>query len=147
MPPTFAYLLALMVYIAAACAVWMVAIVLAFPPRTRTLAKKIAAGMAGSFPGVFLFQLISAPLVAVILLTVDGISHFFRPPDPIIIALVLFIISIPAIASLLGFYTGWRVAWELAAGRPAREFLRTDRVLAPVVSFLRRRLPFLEGWL
>ena len=147
MPPTFAYILALMVYIVGACVVWSVAIVLAFSPRTRALAKKIAAGMAGSFPGVFLFQLISAPLLGLILLAIFGISHLFRPPDVIIIVLALFIISIPAVASLLGFYTGWRVAWELAAGRSAREFLRTDRILAPVVSFLRRRLPFVEGWL
>jgi len=147
MPPTFAYIMALMLYIAAACVVWIVAIGLAFSPRTRTLAKKIAAGMAGSFPGVFLFQLISAPLFALMLLAVFAMSHFFRPPDVIIIFLALFIIAIPAVASLLGFYTGWRVAWELAAGRSAREFLRTDRILAPVVSFLRRRLPFVEGWL
>jgi hypothetical protein len=147
MPPTFAYILALMVYLAAACVVWMVAIVLSFSPRTRALAKKIAAGMAGSFPGVFLFQLISTPLFAVILLAIFGISHFIRPPDVIIIVLASFIIAIPAFASLLGFYTGWRVAWELAAGRSAREFLRSDRVLGPVVSFLRRRLPFVEGWL
>jgi hypothetical protein len=144
MPPTFAYILGLMVYFAAACAVWSVAIVLAFPQRTRVLAKKIAAGMAGSFPGVFLFQLISAPLIAVLLLSIAGISHFFRPPDVIIIVLALFSISIPAVASLLGFYTGWRVAWELAAGRSAREFLHSDRVVGPVVRFLRRRLPFLE---
>jgi hypothetical protein len=147
MPPTFAYIMALMLYIAAACVVWIVAIGLAFSPRTRTLGKKIAAGMAGSFPGVFLFQLISVPLFGLMLLAIVGMSHFFRPPDVIIIILALFIIAIPAVASLLGFYTGWRVAWELAAGRSAREFLRTDRILAPVVSFLRRRLPFVEGWL
>ncbi len=147
MPPTFAYILALMVYFAAACVVWMVAIVLAFSPRTRLLAKKIAAGMASSFPGVFLFQLISAPFFAMALLAIWGISHFFRPPDVIIILLALFIIAIPAIASLLGFYTGWRVAWELVSGRSVRDFLRSDRVLGPVVSFLRRRLPFVEGWL
>ncbi|HEY2330109.1 MAG TPA: hypothetical protein VGI63_09900 [Verrucomicrobiae bacterium] len=133
-----------MAYIAAACAVWLVAIILAIPQRTRTLAKKIAAGMAGSFPGVFLFQLLAAPPFVLFLLVIAGISHFFRPPDILIIFLALFIISIPAIASLLGFYAGWRVAWELAAGRSAREFLVTDRVLGPVVRFLRRRLPFLE---
>ena len=148
MPPTFLYLLALMVYVAIACAVWMVAIVLAFSHRRRALAKKIAAGMAGSFPGVFIFQLISAIPVALILLTIAGIPHFGQPPDIIIAILaplmVLFIICIPAVASLLGFYAGWRVAWELAAGRSAREFLQADRVLGPVVRFLRRRLPFLE---
>lgn len=147
MPPYFPYIMAMMAYIAIACAVWFVAVVLAFPRRTRALAKKIAAGMAGSFPGVILFQLISAPLFGLNLLLIFGISHFFRPADVIIIFLALFIIAIPAVASLLGFYTGWRVAWELAAGRSAREFLRTDRILAPVVSFLRRRVPILVGWL
>jgi hypothetical protein len=137
MPPTFLYLLALMVYFVAACAVWTVAVILAFSHRRRALAKKIAAGMAGSFPGVFLFQIITTPLVALILLTIAGISHLGQPPN----------IIIAVIASLLGFYTGWRVAWELAAGRSTREFLRTDRILAPVVRFLRRRLPFVEAWL
>jgi len=144
MPPTFAYLLALIVYFAGACVVWGVAIALAFSPRTRDLSKRIAAGMAGSFPGVFLFQLISVPLLGVILLTIAGLSHLFRPPDVIIIVLALFTIAIPVVASLLGFYTGWRVAWEVAAGRSGREFLHTDPVLGPFVRFLRRRLPFLD---
>ena len=154
MPPTFLYLLALMLYLAAACVVWVVAMFLAFFQGTRALAKKIAAGMAGSFPGVFLFQLISAPLVAFILLTIAGISHFGQPSDtiialltPLIVLSVLFIIAIPTLASLLGFYAGWRIGWELAAGRSAREFLRTDRMLGPAVRFLRRRLPFLKRML
>lgn len=133
-----------MVYIAAACGVWMVAMVLAFSPRTRALAKKIAAGMAGSFPGVFLFQLVAAPLTAAILLIIAGISHFFRPPDVIIMFLALSISGITAVASLLGFYTGWRVAWELAAGRSARQFLQTDRVLGPMSRFLRKQAANLQ---
>ena len=154
MPPTFLYLLALIVYVAVACAVWLVALILAFSRHRRVLAKKIAAGMAGSFPGVFLFQLISAPLVALILLTVAGVSHFGQPPDsiidllaPFILLFVLFIIAIPTVASLLGFYAGWRVAWELASGRSGREFLRTDRILAPIVRFLCRKLTIFNSWL
>ena len=151
MPPTFLYLLALLLYFVAACVVWFVAAALAIRPRTRTLAKKIAAGMAGSFPGVFIFQLLVAPLIALVLLAVACIPHSFQPPDILIAVLapviVLSIISIPAIASLLGFYAGWRVAWELAAGRSARGFLATDRILGPVVRFLRRWVPFLERFL
>ena len=144
MPPTFVYVMALMVYVAIACAVWCVALVLAFPRSTRVLAKKIAAGMAGSFPGVFLFQLLSAPLIALALVSVGGIAHLLRPPDVVIVLLALFIVCIPAVASLLGFYTGWRVAWGLAAGRSAREFLEADRVLGPFVRFLRKRFSFFE---
>ena len=74
MPPTFLYLLALIVYVAVACAVWMVAIVLAFSRRRRALAKKIAAGMAGSFPGVFIFQLISVLTVSFVYIDCDSIK-------------------------------------------------------------------------
>lgn len=147
MPPTFAYILALMMYIAGACAVWFAALVLAFPESTRPLAKKIAAGMAGSFPGVFLFQILVAPPFALLLLAVAGIAHFYRPPDVLIIIFAFIMISIPALASLLGFYAGWRMGWELAAGRSAREFLAADRMLGPAVRFLRRRLPVTERFL
>ena len=79
MPPYFVYVMALMVYIAIACAVWFVAVVLAFPRRTREFARRIAAGMAGSFPGVFLFQFIAAPLAGLFLLLFGGIFWAFRP--------------------------------------------------------------------
>jgi hypothetical protein len=148
MPPYFPYIYALMAYIAIACAVWFVAVVLAFPRRTRKFAKRIAAGMAGSFPGVFLFQLLSAPLAVVVLLLFGEIFSVFKPAggweDICFIGLFLGTVGLVAVMSLLGFYTGWRVAWELAAGRSARAFLVTDRVLGPVVRFLRKRLPFLE---
>jgi hypothetical protein len=142
MPPTFGYIVALMIYVAAACAVWGVAVVLAIPRRIRTLAKRIAAGMAGSFPGVFFFQLLSTPLAALVLLTVGDIFHFFRPPDIVIVLLFPIILSIPTVASLLGFYTGWRVAWEWASDRSVHTFLEADRMLGPCVRFVRKRLPF-----
>jgi hypothetical protein len=147
MPPTFVYMLALAVYMAFAFLVWIFALVLAIPRRTRRLAKKIAAGMAGSFPGVFLFQLCSAPFILLFLLIIGGLSHLFRPPDPVLILLALFVFLIPFVASLLGFYTGWRVAWELAAGRSAGELLQTDRLLAPLARFLWKRLPLKKGFL
>ncbi len=143
MPPAFVYIHLLILYVAVACVVWIVAAVLAIPHRTRMLAKKIAVGMAGSFPGVFIFQLLSAPLLALVLLIVGVLSRLFRTPDVLIIVFALCILSVPAVASLLGFYAGWRVAWELAAGRSAREFLAKDRAVGPLLRFLRRGLPFL----
>lgn len=150
MPPYFGYVMVLMVYIAVACAVWFIAVVLAFPRCTRQIAKRIAAGMAGSFPGVFLFQLLSVPLFALYFLVIRGIAWVFPPKDGLItsdrliLALCLLTIGIMAVVSLLGFYTGWRVAWELAAGRSPRAFIVGDRLLGPIVRFLRKRLPFLE---
>lgn len=149
MPPTFVYIMALIGYFAVACAVWFVAVVLAIPQRTRSLAKRLAAGMAGSFPGVFLFQFLAAPLVALVLLLMGGIFWLFHPGDTgsavLIVVLALLTLGIVAAASLLGFYAGWRAAWEFAAGRSPRTFFGTDRLLGPSVRYLRRRLPFLQG--
>ena len=148
MPPTFIYILALMGYFAVACAVWFVAIVLAVPQRTRALAKRLAAGMAGSFPGVFLFQFLAAPVVVFVLLLIGAIFWLFHPGDTgagvLIVVLALLTFGIVAAASLLGFYAGWRTAWELAAGRSPRAFLSSDRLLGPSVRYLRGRLPFLQ---
>lgn len=148
MPPTFVYLLALVGYIAVACAIWLVALVLAVPPRTRAFAKRVAAGMAGSFPGVFLFQLLTAPLVAFVLLFIGGIFRLFHPGDAVavvlIVVLALLTFGIVAAASLLGFHTGWRVGWELAAGRSVRALLSGDRLLGPVFRALLGWLPVLR---
>ena len=148
MPPTFVYILALMGYLAVACAVWLFAVVLAGPRQTGALAKRLAAGMAGSFPGVFLFQLLTAPIVAFVLLFVGGIIWLFHPSDAIagvlIVALALFTFGIVTIASLLGFYVGWRAVWEFAAGLSVRAFVSGDRLLGPVVRVLRRRRPVLQ---
>lgn len=148
MPPYFVYVLALTLYLMVACGVWFGAVVLAFPRRTRAFARKMAAGMAGSFPGVFLFQMISAPLVALFLLVFAVIFAVFRPAGDgetaCFIGLFFAMVGWVAAASLLGFYTGWRIAWELAAGRSVRAFLTTDQVLGPFVRFLRRRSSFLK---
>ncbi len=150
MSPSFVYILALLGYFTLAGAVWFVAVVLAFPPRTRGLAKRLAAGMAGSFSGVFLFQFLAAPLVALVLLLMGGIFWLSRSGDAgaglpvLMVALALLAFGIVAAASLLGFYAGWRAAWDLAAGRSPRAFLRSDRFLGPSVRFLRARLPLLQ---
>jgi hypothetical protein len=69
MPPTFVYALALTVYVAVACLVLGVAALFTIPRATRSVALRVAAGMVGSFPGVLLFQALSAPIVALMLLT------------------------------------------------------------------------------
>ena len=151
MPPTFVYILALMGYFAVACAVWVVAVVLAIPSRTRGLAKRLAAGMAGSFPGVFLFQILAAPFVASVLLLGGGIFWLFHPGDigstVFMVTVAVLSFGIVAAASLLGFYVGWRIAWEVASGRSPRAFLSGDRLLGPCVRFLRNKLSFTQRFL
>jgi hypothetical protein len=60
---------------------------------------------------------------------------------------VLLIISIPAAASLRGFYLGRRAAWEWAAGRSPIEFVQSDWLLGPVSRrfYPRRAATLLDG--
>ena len=147
MPPTFAYAVALAAYVALACVVWSVAIILAIPRGTRPVAKRIAAGMAGSFPGVLLFQLVSAPLAALILLSsglVMAVTQRGGWVDAVLIGLGVIALGVVALASVVGFYTGWRTAWEWASGRSAREFLINHSVIGLGLRRARRfrsRLP------
>lgn len=148
MPPTFVYVMALMCYLAVACVVWLLALILAVPRKTRTLAKQLAVGMACSFPGVFVLQLLVAPVVVCVLLVVAVIFAVFDPryggQVTLILAAALILFGIVAVASLLGFYTGWRAGWEFAAGRSVRTLFRNDRLLGPVVRAVRKRVPRLE---
>jgi hypothetical protein len=126
MPPTFAYAMALLAYLALACVVWALAIVLAVPRETRPIAVRLAAGMAGSFPGVVLFQLLSVLIVAPILLAAGLITRVTARGgwiDAAMVGLAVMALAIFALASLAGFYVGWRAGWEIAAGRSARVLL------------------------
>ncbi len=137
----------LIAYIALACIVWGLAILLAVPRATRPLASRVAAGMAGSFPGVFVFQALSAPVVALILLAsglVMSITARGGWIDVALIGLGVVALAIFALASLAGFYAGWRAGWEAAAGRSARVYLAGHTILGVVFRVLRRWLPALS---
>jgi hypothetical protein len=147
MPPTFAYAMALMAYIAVACIVWGVAVLLAIPRGTRCLAGRVAAGMAGSFPGVFLFQVLSAPIVAVILLTsglIMSVTSRGGWIDAALLGMGIVALATFVFASVAGFYMGWRAGWEVAAGRSGRGFLRGHSILGGIFRALGRWVPALR---
>lgn len=148
MPPTFAYAMALIAYVALAGVVWTVAILLAIPRGTRPVALRVAAGMAGSFPGVLLFQALSAPIVALILLSSGLVMSATSRGDwidAVLIGLGVVALAIFAFASLVGFYVGWRAGWEVAAGRSVRVFLLSDSVLGVAFRLLARWVPALRA--
>jgi hypothetical protein len=61
-PPTFLYLMCLMVWVACACLVWLAAGLMFLATRTRALAKQMCFAMAGTFPFVFTISLLPPPL-------------------------------------------------------------------------------------
>jgi hypothetical protein len=138
MSPAIPYLLALAMHIALALLVWLAALMIAILPENRLLAKQIAIGMMGSFPGVFLFQLLCIPVLAIVLIGLNVASWFARPHDIIIVISVIVLMGLPLIASIRGFCFGWRIASEWALGRSPMRTINSDWLLGPISRILRK---------
>lgn len=107
----------LIVYVCMGAAVLAVAMLLTLFPRARPVARLIAGGIIGSYPGVFLFQLAGAPvLVGLVLLTglLSTYAPNLSPAIPVSIAVFFMLFSL--LISLAGFATGWSVGAAVARG-------------------------------
>lgn len=156
MPLAVGYLAAAVVLVALELLLLIVALLMAPIPRFRPKAKCIALGVPGSFVGVFVFQLAALPIVLAMLWTLLFPAAYFhgggQTTNPFVI--LVFICgflgptAVFALASLVGFLTGWRAANALGEGIALRAFLASDRVWQRVSILLRRpyRLPLLV-WL
>lgn len=132
-PPTFLYLMCLVLWVAGACLVWVAAGFLFLRTRTRALAKRMCFAMAGTFPFVFAYQAIAAPVVAVLLFFAWAFGKILEPgtstmtQNPLVIGVsvgaVLISFVAVAAASVGGFYEGWRAGWLYGKGRALREVL------------------------
>jgi hypothetical protein len=58
MPPTFAYALCAVLWLACACLVWLAAGFMSLVKRTRGVAKRLSLAMAGTFPFVLGIRLL-----------------------------------------------------------------------------------------
>jgi len=147
----FAYVMCLAAYFLGACFVWLAALVLAINPRWRPLAKRLAAAMFFSFPGVFLCQLLAAPGLLVLLVGGGWLSGLIPQANPmgvlLVMSVVYGVVGVAFFASVLGFVVGWWAGWRLASGQPLGAFIRTNRFIAPVTRIVVRRFPFLARFL
>jgi hypothetical protein len=133
MPPTFAYFLALIIWVFSACIVWLAAGVLYFVRRTRSLSKPLSLAMAGTFPFVFAYQILAAPIVAVVLLATWAFWKSLEPAasttteNPLVIVAsiggMLLSLGMMLAMSLAGFYKGWRTGWACGNGRHFQDVL------------------------
>ena len=149
MPPTFLYFLAFIIWVPSACLVWLLAGLLALVQTTRRTGLSLALAMAGTFPGVFLFQVAAAPIVIALLV---GTHVFSKALDPgsstttdnltvIIVSTVVFIVALAImfLASLAGFFEGWSIGWHCGKGRSLRDAVGGR----PPIRVLRRLVPAL----
>jgi hypothetical protein len=144
------YMLALSLYVSAACAVWVICALLGLVRATRRTARRVAVSMLASFPSVILFQVVAFPFCLVFVLVAGVLLRLigsYEPAVDFIKLLALFPLFLSmglfALASLCGFWTGWSVAWDVSAGVSFATALRTDPLLKRarliVVRFARRR--------
>jgi hypothetical protein len=123
MPATFLYLMAFGAWLCLAGAVWVTAVCLAILPITRRVAGSLALAMAATFPAVFVFQIVAAPLAVLIFgLGLLGLWWLGPGGDPAVGAgLMLAILAAEFLLiggmSLLGFYEGWRAGWMVSKGQ------------------------------
>lgn len=137
MPPTFAYLIGLMMYAAASVAVLCVAVVLTLFSSSRLVGIRLATGALLSLMGMLIFQIVSLPLV---LLAVIATSTFFSAIDPneglwvmIGIPILLLPVGVFAASSAYGIYFGYRTAWLICGGTTWREAVGSDRIVSMFV--------------
>jgi hypothetical protein len=148
-PPTFLYLFALAIWLFLAAVVWLMAGLMMVTARTRMFSRPLCFAMAGTFPFVFVYQLIAAPIVAALLAAAIGFWKILEhggsanTENPLVIgtSIIAAITSFGVILvmSLAGFYEGWRVGWAFANGRRVRDVFNEGPTVK-LLSHLRRKV-------
>lgn len=138
MPALAAYFAGWLLYLMVAMGVWIVSGILALNSRTQPLATRLAAGMAGSFPGVFLAQLVSGPPLVAMMILGMVLGGLLKDDGSVGIPCVLVGMVVFASASLVGFCTGWALAWRVASGRSLWDAVVSDSWLGAGFLWLLR---------
>jgi hypothetical protein len=124
MPPTFVYFLALAAYLCFGAVALVLAAALAVVPAARTTAKRLAGGVIGSYPGVFVFQALSLPVLMALGLLIWLLNRAFQAGSAVAAAVgfteAMLILGVFAAASFAGLVTGWSVGAEVATGMSVR---------------------------
>jgi hypothetical protein len=113
---------------------------------TRRKGLALALAMAATFPAVFLFQAVAAPLIVAMVVGAAWLSGILDPASKVthvttnglviamISGMVLLAFVIMLTVSILGFLEGWLLGWRCAYGERFRDVIRrgpTARLLRP----------------
>jgi hypothetical protein len=79
MSPVFAYVMAFMMWFVAACLVWLGAGLMYVVRRTRVFSRPLCFAMLGTFPFVFAYQALAAPLVGILFLAAWAFWKILEP--------------------------------------------------------------------
>lgn len=133
MPPTFLIFLLLAIWIPSACLVWIVALVILLFAKTRRFSGPLSRAMAWTFPFVLAYQLLAALPVGILLLSgwafwkrlEPGSSTITTNPIVIVVSVSIAFITLGTmlIATMAGFYDGWKTGWQSGQGRNLRNVI------------------------
>ncbi|MET3912095.1 ABC-type long-subunit fatty acid transport system fused permease/ATPase subunit [Bradyrhizobium sp. S3.3.6] len=141
------YMSALALWILVACIIWCAAGLMFLVPRTRSSAWPMSLAMASTFPFVFAYQIVASPAVILLLLFAAALSWLIEPgasttQNPVIIGVAILValasVIVVLVASVVGFFDGWRAGWRLARGRSIKETL-SDTIAGKCFDRLRPR--------
>ena len=143
MPPTFAYVMCLMAYLALMVVGLAVCVLLFLVPSKRRFALRLCLAILGSLPGILVFQFVVGIPLGILLAIVLGFYAAFHPPDWVqwtvgIPTILIMFVSLAA-ASLLGCYTGSQIGWQTGAGVSLRAAIAEQRVIRHVLSWFKKR--------
>lgn len=131
------YLAALMLYLLGGL-VFVIACggVALVSPRFRPGAFRAAASLLGTYPGVFLYQFLSLPLM--MLMFIGGMILVSLPPlsgspEAIIVWVGICFVTFGGV-SVAGFSSGWRVVSHALRERPWWMALRRDSVVSVILG-------------
>ena len=148
MPFTFAYMVALLVWVFATCAIWSAAALMCVTARTRPFAWPTALAATVVFPFVLAYQILVAPVVLALLFGAVAIGKFLEPEargateHPVVIGAFLTVVVVSfvlmVIVSVAGFIDGWRTGWGLAR-RHSLLIMLSDTIPMRLIGRYRRR--------
>jgi hypothetical protein len=151
MSPVFVYALAFLVWLFFACLVWLAAAGLCLAQSTRPLARCLALAMTATFPAVFLYQALAAPIIGAILSAMwlvgktAGLDSSGMTQSSIVIlvsiALALSAFLLMVGTSLFGFVEGWRIGWECGKGGRLRDVVAVGPPARLLRNVLRKVRP------
>jgi hypothetical protein len=134
MPPTFLYIIAFLAYSAITAAVLLASTPLALVASTRPLGLKLATGAMLSLPSMLFFQVLSLPLVFLVVLF-SALAMNLLSPWPSVQAMAILPVALAmlvlfASASAYGIYSGYRTAWMVFSGSSWRAAIGSDKLFS-----------------
>ena len=138
------YALILIIYIFVGLIGLVFCLFIGITESRRSIAKRLAGGIIGSYPGVFIFQFLSLPFIVVALLFFLGVKESFGEPSGVL-GLFYALLAISSIggtftlATFTGFFVGWGCGYRYASGMPFKAAIKASNILTFLFRLIKQK--------